>query len=183
MHLPSAPRLRFRELQAVHADADFILRLTTSEPWLRFIGDRGVRTGQDALRYIESVPRSQYATHGFGLWGVTRLQDEASIGVCGLMCRSDLPGPDLAYALLPDYWGQGYAEEAARACLDHARDALGLDAVYAICTPDNAASIRLLLKLGFKADGEHAGSDGRPLRRLQKPLVNADIAARPASPR
>lgn len=171
MRLPFASRLRFRELQTVPADADFILRLTTSEPWLRHIGDRGVRTVQDALRYIETVPRSQYAAHGFGLWGITRLEDEASVGVCGLMCRSDLPGPDLAYALLPDYWGRGYAEEAARACLDHARDALRLDAVYAICTQDNAASIRLLLKLGFEADGEHPGEPGVRLRRWRTTLM------------
>lgn len=171
MRLPFAPRLRFRELQTVPADADFILRLTSSEPWLRHIGDRGVRSAQDALRYIETVPRRQYAAHGFGLWGITRLQDEASIGVCGLMCRSDLPGPDLAYALLPEHWGQGYAHEAALACLEHARDALGLQAVYAICTPDNAASIRLLLKLGFEADGEHPGEQGARLRRWRKALM------------
>lgn len=130
-------------------DAPFILGLLNEPSWLRFIGDRGVRTLDDARRYIENGPMAMYARHGFGLY-LTALKDEdVPIGLCGLLRRAGLDDVDIGFALLPAYWSHGYAFEAAAAVLAHARDVLGLPRVVAITTPDNAASARLLEKLGF----------------------------------
>ncbi|HLM52540.1 MAG TPA: GNAT family N-acetyltransferase [Pseudoxanthomonas sp.] len=57
--------------------------------------------------------------------------------------------PTWGYALLPEFWGRGYAAEAAAEVLRHAREALGLGRILAITDPANASSMRLLRKLGF----------------------------------
>jgi RimJ/RimL family protein N-acetyltransferase len=150
-------RLRLDRLQAT--DAAFIHALVNSEGWLRFIGDRGVRGLADAEAFIENGPRASYRQHGFGLWRVSPLTGGPSIGVCGLLKREALPAPDLGFALLPEFYGMGYAREAAAACIQFAREQLTLDELLAICQLDNAASLGLLRGLGF-VDAETFQSDG-----------------------
>jgi len=70
--------------------------------------------------------------------------------MCGVLKRESLPDPDLGFAFLPEYWGKGYAFEAASAALDQARDFFKLARILAITNPDNDASIKLLAKLGFQ---------------------------------
>ena len=141
------PRLRLRELTA--ADAPFILALLNDPAWIRFIGDRGVRSIEDAEAYIDRGPRASYALHGFGLDIVTLTASGTPIGICGLLKRASLPEPDLGFAFLPGYRSQGYAFEAASAVRDFARGNLQLSSLIAIVHPANRASIRLLEKLGF----------------------------------
>ena len=141
------PRLRIRELTA--ADAPFILTLLNDPAWIRFIGDRGVRTIEDAVAYIDRGPRASYALNGFGLCIVTLVDGATPIGICGLIKRDSLPGPDLGFAFLPAYRSQGYAFEAASAVRDFGRDHLRLSSLLAIVHPANGPSIRLLEKLGF----------------------------------
>jgi [ribosomal protein S5]-alanine N-acetyltransferase len=140
-------RLRIRELTT--ADAPFMLALLNEPSFIRNIGDRGVRTLDDARRYVESGPIASYARHGFGLCRVERVEDGAPIGICGLLKRDELPDADLGFAFLPAYWSKGYALESATAVVSHARDALRLSRLLAIVNPSNAGSIRLLEKLGF----------------------------------
>jgi RimJ/RimL family protein N-acetyltransferase len=141
-------RLSLRRLQ--FADAPFLVGLLNQPSFLANIGDRGVRNEDDAHRYLREGPLAMYAKHGFGLWLVSRRDDGASIGMCGLLKRETLPDVDLGYALLPEYWGQGYALEAAQATLRHAVDRFRLARVIAIVSQGNAASIRVLEKLGMK---------------------------------
>ena len=141
-------RLRLRGLVA--NDAPFILELVNEPSWLRFIGDRGVRNLDDARAYIANGPQASYARHGFGLYLVERAADAAPLGLCGLLKRDALEHADIGFAFSPRHWGQGYAGEAARAVLADARDRLGLARVLAITNPDNAASIGLLEKAGFR---------------------------------
>ena len=147
MTVLETPRLRLRRLD--HADAPFILRLVNEPSWRQNIGDKGVRTLEDAVRYLTEGPLAMYARHGFGLYAVTRRGDDAPIGLCGLIRRDTLPDADIGYAFLPEFWGQGYAREAAVATLDHARRDFALPRLLAITAPHNAASIRLLEQLGF----------------------------------
>ena len=141
-------RLALRPL--TEADAAFVLGLMNEPSYLRFIGDRGVRTVEDARGYLRDHPIRSYAEHGFGLYRVERKADAVPIGVCGLLKREALEDVDVGFALLPAYWSQGYAFEAARAVIDHGLKALGLRRVVAITTVDNAASIRLLERLGLR---------------------------------
>jgi ribosomal-protein-alanine N-acetyltransferase len=143
-------RLVLRELHA--GDAAFILSLLNEPSFIRNIGDRGVRTLEDARGYIAAGPVASYARHGFGLYLVERRQDGEPIGICGLVKRDELPEPDLGFAFLPAYWSQGYARESARAIQRHASAALRMPRLLAIANPGNTSSIRLLERLGFSFD-------------------------------
>lgn len=143
-------RLQLRELSESSAeDAAFILRLLNEPSFIRTIGDRGVRSLGDAHGYIAKGPVTSYRAYGHGLYRVEIKASGATAGLCGLVRREGLNGPDLGYAFLPEFWSRGYALEATRAVLAHARDTLALDRVLAIVDPANAASIRVLQKLGF----------------------------------
>jgi RimJ/RimL family protein N-acetyltransferase len=79
--------------------------------------------------------------------------------------RDTLPEPDLGFSLLPEFWSQGYAYEAAAAVMRHAREVLKLGRVLAITTTDNEPSMRLLDKLGFRFDRlVRLGTDPTELR-------------------
>jgi [ribosomal protein S5]-alanine N-acetyltransferase len=131
-------------------DAEFVLRLVNEPSFLRYIGDRGVRTLEDARRYIADGPVAGYARQGYGLLRVVRNSDDVEVGMCGVLKRDTLPEPDIGFSFLPEYWSQGYALESARAVMQHARETLGLGRILAITTQDNEPSIRLLGKLGFR---------------------------------
>lgn len=133
----------------VLADAPFIVELLNDPDWIRFIGDRKVRTVTDAEAYIESRLIAQERRVGFSLWRVALRATDEPVGMCGLVSREGLDDADIGFAFLPAHRGAGFAHEAARAVLDHADTVLRIDRVVAICDPANVASIRLLEKLGF----------------------------------
>jgi RimJ/RimL family protein N-acetyltransferase len=143
-------RLELREFTA--DDAAFVHRLVNEPSFLRYIGDRGVRTLDDARRYIADGPVTGYARDGHGLMKVVRKADDAGIGMCGVLKRDTLPEPDIGFSFFPEHWSQGYALESARAVLRHARETLGLGRILAITTADNEPSMRLLARLGFRFD-------------------------------
>jgi [ribosomal protein S5]-alanine N-acetyltransferase len=162
-------RLLLREFQ--ETDAAFVLRLVNEPSWLRFIGDRGVHSLEDARRYLEDGPRASYARNGFGLWCVVPRESGAPAGMCGLVRRETLPEVDVGFAFLPEAWGRGYASEAAAAVLAHARDRLGLRRVLAITTPDNHPSIRVLERIGMRREGEiRLAGESRDLLLLSRDL-------------
>ena len=133
-------------------DAAFILMLVNEPGFHRYIGDRGVRTLEDARGYLRERVIPSYERHGFGLWRVALKRDGQPIGMCGLLQRPFLDVPDIGYAVLETMHGQGYAVEAASATLAYARDNLGLGRIKAIVAPDNERSIHLLAKVGFVLD-------------------------------
>ena len=134
-------------------DAAFILALLNEPSFLRFIGDKGVRTQDDARGYLLKGPIDSYARNGFGLCMVSLKQDATPIGMCGLVKRDALEHPDVGFAFLPDHWAKGYAFEAASAVLAHGRDVLKLTRILAITQTDNVSSIRLLQRLGLTRRG------------------------------
>ena len=146
-------------------DAPFMLALLNDPAWLRFIGDRGVRTLDQARAYIENGSVQSFARHGFGSFLVRLTATGIPLGVCGLYQRDYLPGPDVGFAFLPAYNGQGYAHEATAALMTHGRTALGHPRFLAICSPDNAASVKLLTKLGLRFD-----------RTVRAPAGNEDLS-------
>jgi RimJ/RimL family protein N-acetyltransferase len=153
-------RLRLRPPDT--ADADFILRLLNDESFLRFIGDRGVRTPAGACAWIETS-LEHHRLHGFGLWLVERTQDREPLGICGVMQKPWLPYPDLAYAFAPPVRGSGYALEAARAVVNLTGGSLAIPQLVAVVVAENATSIRLLEKLSFTRDGSVTDPEGVPL--------------------
>jgi len=144
-------RLTLRQLQL--SDAAFALRLYNEPSFLQHIGDKGVRTIEDAENNLQQGAIASYAEHGYGMWLVENQQGEA-IGLCGLIKRDFLSETDLGYAYLPQYFGQGYAYEAATAVLAYAAEQTALKTVVAIVSPANQASKALLQKLGFVQHGQ-----------------------------
>jgi ribosomal-protein-alanine N-acetyltransferase len=130
-------------------DAAFVLGLLNEPSFISNIGDRGVRTIEDARGYIVNGPLASYGRFGFGLYVVELKAPAIPIGICGILWREQLPDPDLGFAFLPAYWSQGYGLESATAVRDYARATLGLRRLLAIVNPANEPSIRLLEKLGF----------------------------------
>ena len=141
-------RLTLRRLTT--DDASFIVALLNEPSFLENIGDRGVRTPEDAQRYLLAGPLDMYARYGFGLWHVARRADGVGIGMCGLLKRDSLPDFDLGYAYFPESWGQGFALEAAEATLRHVHLNYGVRRVVAVVSPGNQGSIRVLEKAGMR---------------------------------
>lgn len=141
-------------------DAEFILRLLNEPSWLRFIGDRGVKTLDDASNYIRTGPMASYERFGFGLYLMQLKGSGTPIGICGLVKRDALEHPDIGFALLPEFWGNGYAYESAAAVMALGKDVLGLSRILAVTNPDNYGSIRVLEKLGMRPEGTVTLSEG-----------------------
>ena len=140
-------RLELRELAP--DDDEFILRLLNEQGFLRFIGDKGVRTLADAREYLAKGPLDSYRRYGFGLY-LTSLRGGTPIGMCGLVKRDSLPDVDVGFAFLEHYWAKGYAAESAGAVLAWAGEHLRLPRIIAITAPDNAGSIAVLQKIGLR---------------------------------
>lgn len=152
MHCPEpTARLQFRP--PCHADADFVRELVMQPAWQRFIGSQDLPDAAAARAYIEQRLLSHLQREGMGLWVCETRDTQQPMGLCGLLRRSGLPGPDLGFALLPEFWRQGLGQESARQVLSWGFGARSLSAVWAICHPDNHASRRVLQRLGFVPDG------------------------------
>jgi ribosomal-protein-alanine N-acetyltransferase len=141
-------RLELYEFNAT--DAPFVQELVNTPKWISFIGDRNVRTNEDAVHYIEDRLATSYKRFGFGLYLVRLSESAKPVGMCGLVRREHLNDVDLGFAFLPEFEQSGYAAEAASAVLDYARRALKLKRIVAITMKENERSIRLLKKLGLQ---------------------------------
>lgn len=144
--------LTIREMDADN-DAAFVFELLNTPKFIKFIGDRGVRSEKEAAEFIENKYRQSYRDLGYGLYTVCLKKTGDQIGVCGFVKRDTLPDTDIGFAFLPEYEGQGYGFESANAVLEYGRNKLGLLRILAITSPDNDASGNLLEKMGFKFDG------------------------------
>ena len=164
MTILETERLVLRQLST--DDAEFIIELLNQPSFLRYIGDKGVRNSEDAVRYIQTGPQASYERFGFGLYLVELKETGASIGICGLLKRDTLPDVDVGFAFLPEFWSQGYAFESAAAVMTYGREALGLRRIVAITSPDNDASIRLLEKIGLRFERMIKLSEDQPEVRL-----------------
>ena len=164
MTVVETERLTLRRLEL--GDAEFILGLLNDPSFLRFIGDKGVRTLDDAREYISNGPVASYERFGFGLYLTERKEDRVPIGICGLLKRESLEDVDVGFAFLPQFWSKGYAFESASAVMAYGRNVLGLTRIVAVTSPDNDASIRLLEKLGLKFESMVRLSEESPEIRL-----------------
>jgi len=130
-------------------DADFLFALMNTPGWLQFIGDRGIRSVDDARNYIVARIASSYANFGFGFYVMELKAGGAPIGMSGLIKRETLDDVDVGFALLPEHEGKGYAYEATAAVVTYAWDVIKLKRLVAIVVESNQPSIRLLEKLGM----------------------------------
>ena len=148
MNLIETERLAIRKMQ--DADDAFIQSLLNEPAFHANIGDKKIRSLEDARGYIRADGLSSNPSPNLGMYLVTLNGDATPIGICGLLKRDQLEHPDIGFALAEEYWGMGYAIEAARAVMDYGLTSLGHSRIVAITSAANAASIRLLEKLGLR---------------------------------
>lgn len=144
----STARLRLRPLSV--DDAAFVLQLLNEPAFLEHIGDKGVRDLAGARRFLREGAWTRQELAGHGMLAVEPLEGGTPLGVCGLLHRHALGLTDVGFAFLAAHRGRGYATEAALAVARHGREALGLERVHGLVSPANAASIRVLEKLGLR---------------------------------
>lgn len=152
MKMIETGRLIIKPLTVDHAE--FILELLNEPDWLKYIGDRGIRTIDDAKKYIIEGPMTMYAEHGIGLYAVELKESSTPIGVCGFIQRDFLKDVDLGFGYHSKYGGQGYAYEAAKAVMAYGVDELGYRRIAGFTSLDNEKSANLLQKLGMKDEGK-----------------------------
>jgi RimJ/RimL family protein N-acetyltransferase len=168
MNVIETSRLNLR-LLGPH-DAPFILELLNEPAFLRFIGDKGVRTLADARDYIEKGPMTSYRRHGFGLYLASLRHGGTPVGICGLVKRDALVDVDVGFAFLSPHWSRGYAAESAAAVLNHGRVTLGIKRIVAITSPENAGSIAVLEKIGLRFERRiRLAEDGNELNLFGPP--------------
>jgi RimJ/RimL family protein N-acetyltransferase len=143
-------RLELRWLTS--KDTPMMFAVWNDPAFVRYVGDRGIRTLDQARMALEGGPLRLYEEYGYGPFRVRQREVGADIGICGLFRRDGLDEPDIGFAILPEFCGRGYGFEAAVAVLEHARDVLQLSCVTAIVSPNNEASTGLLEKLGMRYD-------------------------------
>lgn len=149
MDILETRRLRLRTISP--EDAAFYLELLNDPAFIEHIGDRGIRTLDEARRAIVEGPAAMHEKRGHSLYVAELKETGAPIGMCGLIKRDTLEDVDIGYAYLPQYRGCGYAFEAGEAVLAYA-PTIGIMRLAAITSPKNIASNQLLQKLGLRFD-------------------------------
>ncbi|WP_439151880.1 GNAT family N-acetyltransferase [Winogradskyella sp.] len=121
--------------------------------WIQFIGERNVRTVEEAENYIKTKALPQFEKVGYGNNVVIRKADNTKLDTCGVYHREGKDEPDIGFAFLPDFEGKGYAFEAASRILESAKHSYGLKVISAYTLEENNASKKLLERLGFDLKG------------------------------
>lgn len=134
-------------------DAAFIFELLTMPKWIKYIGDRNIKTVEDAKDYIKIKMLPQLNKLGYGNYTLILKEDNGKIGTCGLNDREGYDGVDIGFALLPEYEKKGYGYESANKLIQVAFNELGLTKINAITSKKNLSSQALLKKLGLQLNG------------------------------
>src|SRR6476646_9644192 len=133
-------------------DLDPYAALCADREVMRYIGPGTGQTREQAAAAMASF-RATWAERGFGLWCVTRPDDDVCIGFVGLhvpdFLPEVLPAVEIGWRLARPEWGRGYATEGALAVRDFAFDRVGLDRLVSIAHADNHASTGVMQKLGM----------------------------------
>jgi [ribosomal protein S5]-alanine N-acetyltransferase len=167
MRLLETQNLSLREFS--EQDADFVLRLLNTPLWLTWIGDKNVKSKEDAVQYIRNGPLKSYRENGFGLYVVQEKNTQAAIGMCGLVKRIELDAPDLGFAFLPEHIEKGHGFEISFAFLQYVFEVLKCQKIYGVTLPENVRSVHLLKKLGFFSNAEIVlSTSNQPLMLFEK---------------
>ena len=131
-------------------DAPFFLKLTNSPNCIKYIGDKNLRSIEDAEKYLKTKTIKSYIDFGFGFYKLElKSENNKTIGTCGFTKRQELEYIDIGFAFLAEYEGKGFGYESSIAILKLAKEKFKVDIISAIVNQQNTNSIKLLEKLGF----------------------------------
>lgn len=158
MFLLVTPRLHLREFTV--EDARDIHLLNLDPEVIRYTGDAPFPSVAAAAKFLEGY--DHYRRYGHGRWAVELRENGTFLGWCGLKYTPELDEHDIGFRFMRVHWGKGYATEAALACLGHGFEVLGLTTVVGRAMKANAASIRVMEKMGMQYVGPYdfEGEDG-----------------------
>ena len=131
-------------------DLDFLLEILNTPKYYKFIGDRKVRTLEDAENYFNQRIFPQFEKLGFGNYTVMLKSDGTKIGFCGVYVRPNLETPDIGFAFFEAYEGKGYAYESSNFIKNMVKTDFGIKKLGGITVEYNHSSRKLLEKLGLK---------------------------------
>lgn len=134
-------------------DAEFIYQLINTPKFIKYIGDRDIKSIESANDYIKTKMLPQLKRLGYSNYTIFRKSDHIKIGTCGLYDREGIAGIDLGFAFLPGYEGKGYAFESANRLKQAAFEEFEIKEIKAITSKENISSQRLLDKLGLEMTG------------------------------
>jgi len=136
--------------QVTETDAPFFVELMNTPSWIKYIGDRNIKSVKDAENYLKNGILKSYKESGYGFYKVAqKIEPDKAIGIAGLVKRKELEYTDIGFGFLPDYEGKGFGYESSLAIMDLAKNRFKLNKICAITNPENKSSIHLLEKLGL----------------------------------
>jgi RimJ/RimL family protein N-acetyltransferase len=135
------------------SDSEFIFELLNTPKFLKHIGDRNIKTVENAKDYIKGKMIPQLERLGYSNYTLIRKIDNQKIGTCGLYDREGLKGIDIGFAFLPEYEKKGFAFESSNRLKEAAFNEFDIKIISAITIKDNVSSQKLLEKLGLKLTG------------------------------
>ncbi len=129
-------------------DASFLLDLVNTPSYIKYIGDKKLRTQSDTEDYIKNTHFKSYESHNFGFYKVLyKAENNKPIGTCGFVKREQLEHVEIGFGFLPEYEGQGFGYESSKALLEIGKSVFNFKKITAITLPTNTRSIKLLEKL------------------------------------
>lgn len=131
-------------------DADFFLKLYNLPSFIKHIGDRNLRTKEDAENYITNRFLPQIKKLGFGNYVVIHKELNEKIGAVGVFVREGIDVPDIGFSFFPDFEGKGYAYESAVNLMEIVKTEFGIEKLSAMTSDENLSSQKLIERLGLE---------------------------------
>lgn len=169
MIILETPRLALSEFCT--EDAGHLYLLNLDPDVIRFTGDAAFESTEAAANFVRQY--DHYEKYGFGRWAVTDKENRTFLGWCELKFCPDTNEHDIGFRFFKKYWNRGYATEAAKACLDHGFNNLGLTQIVGRAAIDNTASVKVLQKIGMAyLRSMDCGHDPGVVYRIENPNAN-----------
>lgn len=150
-------RLLIRQLAA--DDFDAMYAVYSDMEAMRWVDDGQPISREECAQWIE-ITQKNYTTYGYGMSALVLRSSGAVIGFCGLVHPGGQADAEIKYALLRDYWNQGFASEATQGMIDYGARTFGLRKIIATIDPDNLASQRVMAKVGMGHVETQQNEDG-----------------------
>ncbi len=131
-------------------DYNFIFELVNTEGWIKFIGNRNIKSQVEAAAYIQNILGNKNVSY----WVVKLKDKQDKIGIVTYIKRAYLEHPDIGFAFLPNFCKKGYAYEATNAVLNQIIREGNLSHIFATTVPENISSIKLLKRIGLVFERE-----------------------------